>query len=152
MKLSNPKHQALYEYWKSLARDSHLPKKRDIDPTDMPKSILSNVSLLTVESEPHRRYRIKHAGTSYYDNFHTEISGKYLDEIDLGSDKEYWTQRHDQCVRDGKPKCGVRQVKTTGRNHVVQYWLKLPLSDDGKTVTSILSCDLFHGEFSGQEM
>ena len=41
----------------------------------------------------------------------------------------------------GRPSAGVTRPGTPWRSHLAQFWIRLPLSDDGINVTTILGFD-----------
>ena len=132
-----PEQKALFDYWRGLSKGDALPRRRDITPAGFPR-LLPMISLIDVESSP-KRYRIRLAGTGLHDIYQNEITGKYLDECDWGGKSEYWQTACSRVVDRKRPAQGI--VKS--QDHLVQFWLRLPLSCDGRRVNMILCYDSF---------
>ena len=131
----------LYEYWRTRRAAPALPARGDIDPRDF-KDILGFISLVDViENEP--RYRVRLAGTRLRDIYDQDITGKALDDLPWGAQKDYWRQAHDAVVARRRPVCGSAPMNWPGREHLTQSWIKMPLSEDGQRVSMILSFDTF---------
>jgi hypothetical protein len=130
----------LYDHWATLAGGQGMPARRAIRPHDFPR-LLPNVSLISIERAP-RRYRYRLAGTRLRDIFDREVTGLYLDEIDLGGNAEYWRSAHDRVADTGRPAQGVVRGSRMVKNHLVQFWLRLPLETEDGAPGLILSHDV----------
>lgn len=118
-----------------------MPGRSDIHPGHIPR-LLPQLSLIDVECNP-RRYRIRLAGTRLYDVYERDITGCYVDEIDWGCKVGYWSTAYRRVADGARPAQGIVRSPLAGKDHLVQFWLRLPLSDDGEEVTMILSYDAF---------
>jgi hypothetical protein len=49
---------------------------------------------------------------------------------------------HARVVEEGRPLSGVVRGPARGREHIVLFWLRLPLAEDGALVDRILCCDM----------
>jgi len=127
----------LYDHWSKLAGAEAMPSRRSIRPHDFPR-LLPNVSLIAIERAP-RRYRYRLAGTRLRDIFDREVTGLYLDQIDWGSHAEYWRSAHDRVAETGRPAQGVVRGLRVVKNHLVQFWLRLPLETD-EGVPGLMLC------------
>jgi hypothetical protein len=65
-----------------------------------------------------------------------------LDEVFPGDRARYWRRVHGRVVEKGLPAHGVVRGPAKGREHVVLFWLRLPLSEDGDRVDRILCHDV----------
>ena len=144
-----PAHQALYDYWRSKCHDGRLPSRDDICPADIRK-FLPHISLTEVCHETgavsedgtrDMRYRLRLAGTGFYDLYGTEITGAYIDELPIGAKAQYWERVLGRVVHRAKPSAGVTRPGTPYGAHQAQFWIRLPLSEDGTTVSMILGYD-----------
>src|ERR1051325_4007380 len=72
---------AAFEYWMRQSIAGRLPRRRDIDPVDIPKLL---PILMLVEVLPPGRYRYRLIGTENADAFGMNATGRYLDEYCLG--------------------------------------------------------------------
>ncbi len=140
-----PEQQFLYDYWRSKCRNGQLPSRSDIDPADIHQhlpmiSIIEACSVERLENRVHRfKYRL--AGTGFWDLFETEITGQYIDELPIGCRSAYWGRVLSRVMDLGRPSAGVTKPGTPLRAHLAQFWIRLPLSNDGVNVTSILGFD-----------
>ena len=136
-----PEHRQLYEYWLAKAAGRPMPDKRDISPAHIPR-LLPNISLIEVEM-PGERYRVRLAGSRLRDVHDCETTGLYLDELDWGDKRDYWLAAYHRIAEEGKPAQGVVRGPRTQKEHLVQFWLKLPLTHGGDRVGMILCYDAF---------
>jgi hypothetical protein len=74
--------RALYTYWQELRCGGPCPARADIDPSAI-VGVLSDIALFDVEDSP-RRYRIRLMGARIVSWYGCDLTGSYLDEIDLG--------------------------------------------------------------------
>jgi hypothetical protein len=136
-----PEQQYLFDYWRSKCRHGRLPCRDDINPVDF-RDHLPMISIVEVchkTSNPRFKYRL--AGTGFWDLFEAEITGKYIDELPLGDRVDYWHRVMGRVTSRGRPSAGVTRPGTPWRSHLAQFWIRLPLSEDGENVTMILGFD-----------
>lgn len=138
--LVDPGQRQLFDYWSSLTKDNCLPSRGDISPKDF-INLLPKISLIEIEPQT-SRYKVRLAGTSYRDIYDREITGAYLEEFEWGEKENYWLTSYAR-VEEGEPVNGVLPCPQENQNHVLQYWLRLPLSDEKGRVNMILSYDHF---------
>ena len=81
-------------------------------------------------------------GTRLHEIYGQEITGKRAGEVFSGEAAEYWRRIHGRVVAEGLPLHGVVRGPAKGRDHVVLFWLRLPLSEDGGRVDRILCYDV----------
>jgi hypothetical protein len=136
-----PEQRQLYDYWLSRVQERRLPSRDDISPADFGR-LLPSVSLIDVEADC-GRFRIRLAGTRLRDIYDREVTGKYLDELDWGDKVDYWIAAYRRVVDNSRPAQGIVRGPRKGKDHLVQFWLRLPLSTDGKSVSMILCYDSF---------
>lgn len=119
-----------------------MPSRADINPAHIPK-LLPYISLVDVVSET-GRCRIRLAGTRLRDVYDREITGMDFAELDVGDKKDYWTAAYRRTIDEGKPTQGVVRGPLVNKEHLVQYWLKLPLRRaEGEGVGMLLCLDYF---------
>ena len=136
-----PEQRQLYDYWVGRTEGRSMPARADISPADFP-SLLPLISLIDVEHETHR-FRVRLAGTRLREVFDREITGAYLEDLDWGDMTEYWLSAYNRVVQACKPAQGMVRGPRKAKDHLVQFWLRLPLSNDGERVTMILCYDAF---------
>ncbi|MEE9272437.1 MAG: PAS domain-containing protein [Robiginitomaculum sp.] len=136
-----PQQQYLYDYWRSKCKHDRLPSRNDIDPAEICEQ-LPMISLIDVYSKQQSfRYKYRLAGTGFWSLYEAEITGKYIDELPIGDRIEYWHRVLGRVNTRGRPSAGVTRPGTPVRSHLAQFWIRLPLSDNGRTVTTILGFD-----------
>ncbi len=135
-----PEQRDLYDYWRGLCDEEKLPSRSDIKPSDFPK-LLPSISLVDVEDNG--RFKVRLAGTRLRDFYAKELTGKYLDELGWGAKEAYWTSAYQRVIEACRPAQGIVRGPRHDNDHIVQFWLRLPLANDGLTVTMILCYDAF---------
>jgi hypothetical protein len=138
-----PEQKAVFDYWRQKCLAGVLPSHREIDPCFLspylPTISLTEICQKTVEP----RYKMRLAGTGFYNLYEDEITGRYLDEIQTGDQKTYWERIYKVMAKEQRPRVGVTNPGTPSGSHMLQFWLRLPLSCDGKNTTMILGFDKF---------
>lgn len=120
-----PEQRQLYEYWVSRCGEAQMPRRSAISPADFPR-LLPNISLIAIECGA-RRFRYRLAGTGLREIYDREVTGLFLDDIDWGGNADYWRAAHDRVADTGRPAQGVIRGLRTVKNHLVHFWLRLPL-------------------------
>jgi hypothetical protein len=116
-----------------------MPARSDINPFSVPK-LLPCVGLIDLtEGLGEARFRL--AGTRLRDVYGEEITGKRIDRLFAGTSADYWHGIHARVAGEGLPLNGAVCGPAPGREHIVLFWLRLPLSQDGMTVDRILCYD-----------
>jgi len=136
-----PEQQKFYDYWRSKCRGGTFPTRADILPEDIVGQ-LTMTSLTGVEKQgDNRRYRYRLAGTGFWNLYQDEIQGRYIDELPLGDRCAYWDRVLGQVVDKRRPYAGVTRPGTPNGSHFAQFWIRLPLSTDGRDIDLILGYD-----------
>jgi hypothetical protein len=131
-----PIQQKLYEYWTDKRGARFAPSRADIHPEEM-TSILSHILLIDVVGSPPRfRYRL--VGTAFIEAYGREITGRFVDEIDLDDQRDFILADYLGVVRTKEPSLSHwRYTKRDGR--FVRYSrLLLPLSRDDSEIDMLL--------------
>lgn len=132
-------HSEIFRIWAAKCAEGKLPGRQDIHPADF-KKYLPTISLIDVTDDP-ARYRVRLAGTALRDLYRKEITGKTLDQVFEGEVLDYWQRTLDDVQVQAKPSAGAAPLDWRGKDHLVQVWLRLPLSSDGQNVNMILAFD-----------
>lgn len=139
-----PQQRAFYDYWRSKCVGGRLPSRSDIDPSEicaqLPMVTITEREIPAKESADHR-YLFRLAGTGFWRFYGDEIQGQYVDELPIGSRADYWHRVLDMVIDQRRPFHGVTKPNTPIGSHMAQFWVRLPLSEDGVTVSSILGFD-----------
>jgi len=140
-----PEQQRFYDYWRSKCKGGVFPTRHDILPEDIVGQ-LTMTSLLDIEpgeclQNSDRRFKYRLAGTGFWNLYMDEIQGQYVDELPLGDRCAYWDRVLGQVVDKRRPFAGVTRPGTPQGNHFAQFWIRLPLSDNGRDINVILGYD-----------
>jgi len=131
-----PAQREIFDYWMSCRSNRRMPRREDIHPRGIVRH-LGCVRLIEVE-RPRLRYRIRLAGTYFREIYGCEITNKYIDQIERNDIKAL-----NRLVERRYPSQGVVPTKTHSGDEYIRFWLNLPLSDDNRRVTKILSYDAY---------
>lgn len=138
-----PEQQAVYDYWRSKCKTGSLPSRSDIDPSDLAE-YLPTISLLEMSSVgENKRFNFRLAGTGLYDIYGQEITGTDLHSLPRGSRRDYWQRILERVAMRGRPSAGAVRSAISGKTHMAQFWVRLPLAPNGRDVTMILGFDKF---------
>ena len=137
-----PEQRQLFDYWLERAAGRNMPTRADIQPTLIPR-ILPAISLVDIDKELGKS-RIRLAGTRLREIYDREITGMCIEDLDWGDKRDYWLASYRRTVEEGVPTQGIIQAPRNHKEHLVQYWLKLPLSiEDGGEIKILLCYDYF---------
>lgn len=133
-----PEQRQLYDYWLEKAADRPMPCRADISPAHIPR-LLPHISLIDVGADT-ACCRVRLAGTRLRDIYDREITGLQLKDMEFGDKADYWMAAYRRTIDEGKPAQGIVRGPTVNKEHLVQYWLKLPLAQNGSRDVAIVLC------------
>jgi hypothetical protein len=133
-----PEQRQLYDYWLEKAAGRSMPSRADIKPTQIQR-ILPSISLVDVHVELGKS-RIRLAGTRLREIYDREITGMCIEDLDWGDKRDYWLASYRRTVEEGVPTQGIIRGPRNHKEHLVQYWLKLPLCGEDCDQIRILLC------------
>lgn len=136
-----PEQRQLYDYWSEIAGEGSLPARSDINPARIAR-LLPGISLIDV-CEPMEQSRIRLAGTRLREVYDREVTGLSVCDLGWNGRREYWMEAFARTISQAEPSQGILQGPMLGKEHMVQYWLKLPLRTAGTVVSMILCFDYF---------
>ena len=136
-----PEQRDFYDYWRSKCRGNALPSRHDILPEDLRAQLPTTTIMERVEGPDGHRYRHRLAGTGFWKLYGREIQGRHIDELPIGCRVDYWHRVLDQVVENRRPYVGVTRPQTPMGSHMAQFWVRLPLSDNGTDIDMILGYD-----------
>ena len=139
--LSASAHVAAYSYWKARRPDPLLlPSREDLDPLEMPRTLLPWINLIEVHREGESlRYRHRLVGTGIVEMRQRDGTGRWFEEL---YDEPRLTRVRnllEQVVADGRPRMLQDDLGNTGRSYRTLRSLVLPLAADGSTVDMLLA-------------
>lgn len=133
----------VYRYWQEKRGAREMPSRRDIEPAEL-KGVLPHLMMVDVEPGPRFRYRL--FGTAVVEAFGSDPTGKYIDEVMVGSYKTFLLGLYNDLITSKKP---VYSTSIYGGKRDRMLWtqrLMLPLSSDGSAVDKVLAIQIFvHG-------
>ena len=138
-----PQQQKFYDYWRRKCRAGVFPSRNDI----LPEEITAQLPMTTImvretdAATGGRRYRHRLAGTGYWNLYQREIQGRFVDELPIGCRVDYWHRVLDKVIDTRKPYVGVTRPNTPNGSHLAQFWVRLPLSENGTDIDAILGFD-----------
>jgi len=127
----------LFDYWDGLHGDSEMPSRTQIDPVAIPPTVLPHVMLLEVERGPFR-LKIRLMGTHLAESYGEEVTGRYMDELDLGCKGEEILQSYAETVVSHKPAHIEGHYRKHDGRHIKYERIALPLSLDGRNANRLL--------------
>ena len=136
-----PEQRQLYDYWLEKSGENLIPRRADINPTQLPR-LLAGLSLVDV-GETVETSRVRLAGTRLREIYDREITGLLLQDMQWGCKREYWHAAYQRTIDKAVPTQGVLRGPMIDKEHVVQYWLKLPLRTINGAVGMVLCYDYF---------
>lgn len=136
-----PQQQLFYDYWRSKCKSGRVPNREDILPSEIAKQLPMTTIVERTGNTDNRRYKYRLAGTGFWDLYDGEIQGRYLDDLPIGCRKVYWEKIYDRVIMNAKPYVGVTRLNTPNKSHLAQFWVRLPLSDNGTDINMILGYD-----------
>lgn len=117
----------LWCYWRGKRATRAMPKRRDIDPMEIP-AVLPYV--LLVERSDGQRFRFRLAGTAVVDAYGMELTGRYVDEVFPPARRVLAEQHYAMVYDSARPISAVnRYTNSRGVEHVATR-LILPLAGD----------------------
>jgi len=124
-------------YWIEKRGDRAMPRKRDIDPTEITPRLLPNLQIIDVIGHGDRfRYRL--VGTASVAAYGRDYTGSYADEL-FSDDRLIFIQNIYRNIYELKtPIFSQNRYHTTKHVDVFANRIYMPLSDDDVAVDHIL--------------
>jgi hypothetical protein len=136
---SGPRHQRLkdlYAYWLSKKGALIAPPRSAVRPEEI-VAFLPNLALVDVIGNP-PRFRFRLFGTELVRAYGQDLTGKFLDEIDLNSFNAEIIREVTRMIVERRPQSvRVRFTKQRDGRYLEYERLGLPLSEDGATVNML---------------
>jgi hypothetical protein len=132
-----------HDYWRRKAAPRAMPRRADIDPTEIPK-LLPDIMLVDVL--PKGRYRYRLIGTENTQAHGINATGRYLDEVLPGpAYKEHVIALYDECVRARRALYSECLFMSRGQRAPERRTkvLFMPLSEDGESVNMVFVMQVF---------
>lgn len=123
-------------YWASLRRGRPAPRRRDIDPTEIPTGLLPWIVLADREGED---FRIRLTGTGQYGLMGQDLTGRAVAALTENADyNAYIGGLYRRVASHIQPLYSETDFRVDGSIRRIGR-VMTPLSDDGETVSHILT-------------
>lgn len=141
--ISDPLLRSVYEQWRDLCRMlGRLPRRREIDPIDLPPAFLPLAMILV--REPTGRYRCELAGARLQEMHKSSMTDMYVDEVLPAGPAEIRQTIYARALDDPCAAYCRLRFAIPGREFVASDRLYLPaLSNDGDDVSVLFSGQSF---------
>jgi hypothetical protein len=128
--------EPLFRYWDRKRGDRRMPRRADIDPTELVGFL---PSLMIVDVVPDaRRYVYRLVGTREVQARGRDPTGRAVGEAFIGSSRESVLANYDRVSLTGKAHIDLKTVITVRERLDNSHVIFLPLSENGETVSQIL--------------
>jgi hypothetical protein len=132
-----------FDYWQAKCGARAMPRRRDIDLTDIPPPLLPNLQITDlIDGGARIRYRL--VGTAIVDAYGAELTGKYFDQIFSGSRLEHVKANYRMICIEKRPLLVCSRYVSARDTHLFCARLVMPLSEDGVDVNQCLTAMSFH--------
>ena len=129
--------QRIYAYWQAKRGSRPMPRRADLDPTEIPPLLLPGITLVDVVPDT-RRYVYRLVGTKEAEVRGYDPTGRSVGEAFFGENAEDATECYDRVVATGAPVLDPVPFLERRRGYRGAESLFLPLSNDGVAVNMIL--------------
>lgn len=133
---NDPLLRELHAYWLAKKGDRVAPPRSAIQPEEITR-LLPHIVLIDVVGEP-PRFRMRLVGTRVVEAFGQEVTGKFVDEIDLSTIGAAVLARGRAAVAERRPDLHVWEYTKGDGRHIKYERLILPLSADGESIDQLL--------------
>ena len=137
--LQSPRVRELHDYWLSKRGERVAPARGDIDPSEI-KPLLPYVLIADLLTDP-VRVQFRLAGTQVCQSFGFNITGRWLHELDLTSNIEFWVAQYARLIASHAPVFGRTQGICNDVEMFRSEWALLPLARDGHTPNQSLEIE-----------
>jgi hypothetical protein len=134
--LTSPRLKELFFYWRAKKGERVAPSRSDIQPQEI-KRLLPIIYLMDVVPEP-QRFRFRLVGTGIVDYFGEEITGRYLDELELNLPMDELLDQYREAVRERRAFHRRWLYTKRDRRRLEYERIILPLSADGTAINMLL--------------
>jgi hypothetical protein len=126
---------ALLAYWTGKCGSRTMPRRADIDPTEIP-SLLPY--LFIAEIHHPLRFRFRLVGTAICQRWGENPTGKWLDELSFDGERQAVMEQYASVPQTSAPRFDVAEFVNERGRYLHYRRLLLPLSEDGRTANMLL--------------
>lgn len=132
--VSNSGIQACVAYWDGRRAGAFAPRWEDFHLYELPSPVLPYILVLDVLPDGDFRYRYWGSGHTLYHN--RDYTGKRVSEMENAWAADLLRQQYGQVIEVRRPLVFVNSYEGVD---IPLHSLRMPLSDDGKNVTHLIS-------------
>ena len=141
--VQEPQLRQFLSYWRGLCRGRRFPARADLDPVDIPR-LLPYMMLVDVADANAGSFAFRLIGSHITDMVGFNPTGRSLDAfLGDGSFGDFTHGIHAQSLRLGCPVYGGGRHLTAYETTHTCRRVMCPLSDDGTTISTIVTCAMF---------
>ena len=133
-----------YEYWRRKCGTRAMPRRRDIDPTEIP-SLLPSIQISEIIGT---RIRYRLAGTAIVEAYGEKLAGKYFDKVFSGERLRFVEANYRMMCTEKRAVLVCNRYHSSRDVDLICTRLIMPLSEDGETVNQCLTAMSF--QFPGR--
>jgi hypothetical protein len=133
--IGDPELAALHAYWTGKCGTRAMPRRADIDPTEIPL-LLPHVFIAEIHQS--LRFRFRLVGTAICKRWKEDYTGKWLEELHLGGQRTTVLEQYASVARTGTPRFDIAEFVNEQGRYLHYRRLLLPLSEDGHTPNMLL--------------
>lgn len=130
-----------YDYWRSKCGARALPRRRDIDPTEI-RRLLPNIQI-TEWVDGGKRIRYCLVGTAIVEAYGAELTGKYFDEVFSGERLRFIEANYRTMCNEKKPVLVSNRYYSARNVELFCNRMIMPLSDNGVDINKCFSAMSF---------
>jgi len=138
---NDPLLTALLTYWEKKRGTRVMPRRRDIDPLEMPTRLLPYLQLIELGERGRLRFRL--IGTAIVDAMGRDATGRYLDDVMAGEHKRFIENFYRTALGAGRPALGTYSLRRDGTSELATVRLATPLSENGRDADMLLTATSF---------
>jgi hypothetical protein len=129
--------------WRKACGDRAMPRRVDIDPSDIPPDILPNV-ILSEALDGGARHRYRLVGTEVTAASRRNMTGTIVGEaLPNPAHRVYIMGLYETVMTLRRPLFSVSNFRHPDLHNIVTQRMMCPLSEDGVSVNMIFSCQVF---------
>lgn len=129
--------RAAYGYWDAKRAGRSMPSRSDIDPQEIPR-LLPSIILIDV-LPPDDRLRVRLAGTMVVETYGEDYTGRYLDQIYFGEQRDNVLRDYRAAVASRLPHYGQHRFHNVNDITYEIERIILPLSNDDSSVNMLMA-------------
>ena len=135
-----------YEYWESKCGGRPMPRRRDIDPSEITRLLPYLQITEFIDRGARIRYRL--VGTAIVATYGIDRTGKYFDEVLSGDRLHYFEHCYRLICSERRPILMLSRYVSQKEIELTCHRVVMPLSEDGSEVNQALTAMSF--KFPGE--